>query len=360
MSKKTFRDIEKIIDSFSSSDKKLISRAKNYMSRVICVPSESIELDAFFDFYACGIPDISYPSPTYLGKKSLEVIEKLHSLMEKTSNGGVSMTEQDYNNADGVRRSDLWKIKKSPAHFKYAVENPSEPTSAMLFGTAVHMAVLEPERFKNEYVVAEFDARTKEGKTLKQKYMDEGKTLLTKEQGKQIEGMAEAINKNQYAKRLLNGIHETSHFWEDSETGEICKCRTDCETDIGDMHYIVDLKTCANADTEEFTRDAVNFGYFMQAAMYTEGVRCTTEKDSVFVFVAVEKEPPYAVNVLQCGPDEIRLGMNGDKRGKNPGYRQLLNLYHECKVKDEWPGYEGFDNHINEIALPKWLKDDDE
>ena len=360
MSKKKFRDIKEVIDTFSKSDKKLISRAMNYMSRMLCIPSTDIELDAFFDFYSDGIPNASYPFPSYLGKKSLEVIKKLHLQMEKINSGGVSMTEQEYNKAEGVRRSDLWRIRRSPAHFKYAVENPSEPTAAMLFGTAVHMAVLEPERFKKEYIVAEFDARTKEGKALKQQYLDEGKILLTREQGEQIDGIANAIQKNQYARRLLDGIHETSHFWEDPETEEICKCRTDCETDIGDTHYIVDLKTCVNAETEEFTRDAVKFGYFMQAAMYTEGVRCTTGKDSVFVFVAVEKEAPYAVNVLQCGEEEIRLGMNGDRRGKNPGYRQLLDLYHECKEKDEWPGYEGFDNHINEITLPRWLKDDDE
>ena len=269
------------------------------------------------------------------------------------------MTEKTYNARKGVRRSDLWKLSRSPKHFRYAQEHPVEQTAAMAFGSAVHEAVLTPRSFKKNYVVADFDARTKEGKALKQQYLDEGKILLTRDQGEQIEGIVKAINAHPYAKRLLTGKHETAHFWTDPETGEKCKCKTDCETDIGGVHYVVDLKTCGNADTDEFVRDAVKFGYFMQAAMYTQGVKCDKGVDSVFVFVAVEKDPPYAVNVLQCGEDDIRLGMNGDRYGKVMGYRQLMDLYHRCRTERKWPGYEGFDNKINVINLPKWLKDED-
>ncbi len=268
------------------------------------------------------------------------------------------MTEAYYNRRKGVRRSDLWRIKRSPAHFKYAVEHPVEQTPAMAFGSAVHMAVLEPKRFAKEYVVADFDARTKEGKALKQQYLDEGKILLTKEQGDQISAIVAAIKKHPYAKRLLQGKHEQAHFWTDPETGEKCKCKTDCETEINGIHYVVDLKTCASAEMDEFVRDAIKFGYFFQAAMYTDGIKCETGKDSTFVFVAVEKDPPHAVNVLVCNEDVICIGMNGDKNGKVPGYRSLIGLYHECRTKNQWPGYEGFDGSINNIDLPNWLKDE--
>lgn len=269
------------------------------------------------------------------------------------------MTEEYYNRRKGVRRSDLWKMKRSPAHFKYGVEHPVEQTPAMAFGSAVHMAVLEPKRFAKEYVVADFDARTKAGKELKQQYLEHGKTLLTVEQVEQINGIVDAIRKHPYAKRLLKGKHEQAHFWKDPETGEKCKCKTDCETEINGTYYVVDLKTCASADTDEFVRDAIKFGYFFQAAMYTDGIKCSTGKDATFVFVAVEKDPPYAVNVMMCGEDEIRLGMNGDKYGKIPGYRGLMELYHRCRTENKWPGYEGFDGNISEINLPKWLKDEE-
>ena len=268
------------------------------------------------------------------------------------------MTEETYNKRKGIRRSDLWKLNRSPAHFQYAKEHPVEQTAAMAFGSAVHEAVLTPRTFRKRYQMADFDARTKEGKAMKQAALDAGKILLTKDQWEQIQGIVSAIKAHPYAKRLLTGKHETAHFWKDPETGLKCKCKTDCETDVGGTHYVVDLKTCGSADTDEFVRDAVKFGYFMQAAMYTDGVKCCTGQDSVFVFVCVEKDPPYAVNVLQCGEDEIRLGMNGDKRGTVMGYRQLMELYNRCLTEKKWPGYEGFENKINQIQLPKWLKEE--
>lgn len=264
------------------------------------------------------------------------------------------MTEQEYNQAEGIRRSDLIRMGRSPAHAKYAMEHPSEPTPALIFGTAVHAFILDPVAFDNQFLVTDVDMRTKEGKALKAEAAEKGITLLNSETFGQIKAMAEAIKANPYASRLLTGDHETSHFWTDPETGEVCKCRTDCETDIGGTHYVVDLKTCGNASTEEFTRDAMKYGYFIQAAMYTEGVKAATGKDSVFVFVAVEKDPPYAVNVLQCSEDVIRIGMNGN--GKTMGYRALMDLYHKCRTEDRWPGYEGFENTIQAMDVPKWMK----
>ena len=34
------------------------------------------------------------------------------------------MNDLEYNSLPGIRRSDLWKMKQTPAHFKYAIENP--------------------------------------------------------------------------------------------------------------------------------------------------------------------------------------------------------------------------------------------
>lgn len=258
------------------------------------------------------------------------------------------MTEKDYNAAEGIRRSALWQLTKSPAHFRYYLENPPETTPAMTFGIAVHTAVLTPEALDKQFAVINLDMRTKEGKAAKQAALDEGKTILTGDQMEMLDGILRSLREHPMAKRLLDGPHETPYFWTDELTGETCKCRTDAETDVDGQHIVVDLKTCNDASTEAFMRDAIRLGYHVQAAMYAEGVRAVTGQDSVFVFVAVEKEPPYAVNILQCDGAFMLRGMDE--------YRYLLGLYHECKTKNNWPGYEGLGGNINTLELPAWLK----
>ena len=266
------------------------------------------------------------------------------------------LTEEMYNAKDGVRRSSLQKIARSPMHFRYEMENPSSQTQAMFFGTAAHTAVLLPQTYKEKYAVAKFDGRTKEGKAERQEALEKGITLLTDEQAKAIEGILNVINSNEMVKRLLDGPHEVSYFWTDDITGELCKCRTDCEVDLDGQHYIVDLKTCQDASTDAFQRDALKLGYFMQAAMYCAGVKAVTGVDSTFVFLCIEKDPPHAINIIPCGEKEIRLGEDGDaKGGKIKGYRELLGIYHKCRETGIWPGPMGFDNNMGEFNLPPWI-----
>ena len=53
----------------------------------------------------------------------------------------------------------------SPLHYKHAIAQPDEETDAMREGTALHMALLEPERFERDVVVMpEFNRRTTKGR----------------------------------------------------------------------------------------------------------------------------------------------------------------------------------------------------
>lgn len=261
------------------------------------------------------------------------------------------MTEREYNQAEGIRRSVLWEMRKSPAHLKYKLEHASEPTPALIIGQALHCKLLTPENFDNEFVILpNVDKRTKEGREVLERVLakGQGKTQITAKDMGTVIGMWESVMSNPTAVRLLDGMHETPYFWADDLTAELCKCRTDCETDIGEMHLIVDVKTCQDADDASFMRDALKYGYDVQAAMYRDGVKAVTNQDSLFVFIAVEKSAPYAVNILQM--DEGFMAYGQDR------YRELLGKYHECKKRDQWPGYTGFDGEIGEMTLPPWLK----
>ena len=236
---------------------------------------------------------------------------------------------EDYNNIPALRRSNLWLFKKSPAHYKYAVENPGEPTPALLFGTAAHMAILEPERFEQEYIVApKIDRRTKAGKEEWARLMDSGKSILSAEDAETIRAMKNAVMENELAASLIEGEHEVPVLWTDSVTGEVCKCKPDV---IG-KDLIVDYKTTNSCEDGHFERSARDYGYQLQAAMYREGLLQTRYKEYGFAFIAQEKKAPYAVRVYMCDPGWIDDGA--------VIYRELIDLYHECKVNNHWPSYE--------------------
>lgn len=235
-----------------------------------------------------------------------------------------------YNDIPGVRRSALWEIRKSPAHYQYAVTHMDEPTPALLFGIAAHKYILEPDTFWQEYALTpDVDRRTKAGKEEWNAYIAGlgDKTGLSYKDYITIEDMSNAIKANPTASELLQGKHEVPVTWTDPETGELCKCRLDCIHG----HTIVDYKTTTSCAGSDFERSCRMYGYKLQAAMYTEGMFQNSLEEYDFAFVAQEKKEPYAVRVYHCDPAWVQEGMEI--------YRELMAIYHDCRVNDFWPGY---------------------
>ena len=260
------------------------------------------------------------------------------------------MTEQEYRQHPAISRSELLKISESPEKFKYYREHPEEPTPALVFGQLFHAMALQPETVSEQFAVApNIDRRTKAGKEAFAEFeaRADGKTIVSVDMVEQATAMCEALNRNEFAKKLLKGEREKSFFWVDEMTGEECKCRTDVLTEVGENLIIVDLKSTDNAETEAFTKSAIRYGYDLQSAMYSEGVKVNTGRDPLFVFIAIEKKPPYAINILQSDKLLIRRGYDL--------FRELIGIYADCKKTDNWYGYLGKFNQINNLALPAYL-----
>lgn len=241
-------------------------------------------------------------------------------------------------------------------HWKYSVDNPDDSDNpALLFGRALHKLVLEPSDFNNEFIVfPKIDRRAKEGKEQYAKFLEEaeGKEVIDEKLMQTICDMRDSLYASPYVKKLINGEHEKSFFWVDDATGITCKCRPDSFGKIGDAHIIVDLKSCNDAETSAFMRDAQKFGYDIQAAHYCEGLKKIYGEDFQFVFIAVEKKPPFAFNILQA--DEYFLANGMEVR------KSLLETYKKCVELNEYPGYLGFKEDkifVNELSCPKWIRD---
>lgn len=260
------------------------------------------------------------------------------------------MTEKEYREHPAISRSELWTIRESPEKFKYYRDNPPKPNPALIFGQAFHKLALQPESFEDDFAVSpQLDRRTKEGKDAWAEFCEYsvGKTVISAEDYQKISEMCSSLYHTPFIKKLLSGEKEKAFFWTDDLTGEECKCRADCISSVGNVDIVSDLKSASKGDLEHFTRDAVNYGYDFQAGMYTEGVKKCTGKGYSFVFIVVEKDPPYAVNVLQA--DALFV-----KRGKDI-FRELIGIYHDCKTSGDWYGYLGKYNVINSLSLPAWL-----
>lgn len=248
-----------------------------------------------------------------------------------------SLTNKEYREAEGISRSDLFTIlNKTPLHYKYKTEHPTEPTNAMIFGSAAHKYILEKDDFFNEYAILPIvDRRTKEGKEIYNSFIteSEGKIVLNKEDFEKIVEMDKVIESNTDARAFLTGDCEKSFFWLDQVTGEICKIRPDCLTTVAGKKYIVDYKTTDSCADGHFESSCRKYGYQMQAGMYHEGMFEDTFDDYGFVFVAQEKSAPYAVRIYMCSEGFIDEGFTQ--------FREALGIYHDCKMTGNWYGYEG-------------------
>ena len=262
---------------------------------------------------------------------------------------GLVISNKEYRQMEGISSTELKKLMKSPAHYKHWKDNPQEDTPALLFGRAAHKYILETYDFYNEFAVApNCDRRTKEGKETWNKFVaeSEGKDVITQEQFEQIDEMRNVMLATPFVSKLINGEHEVSYFWNDEDTGLKCKVRPDSINH--NLKVVVDYKTCDNAETQRFMKQAIDLGYDLQASYYLDGVKANTEEDYIFVFIAQEKKPPYAVNILQA--DDIFI-----KSGREV-YKSMLQTYKECSESGVWYGYLGQENQINSLGVPKWIE----
>ena len=263
------------------------------------------------------------------------------------------MHQDTYSKAPGLRRSDLWTIHRSPAHFHEQMMHPKAQTPAMTFGIAVHKYILEPDTFFDEYAITpKVDRRTKAGKEAWQKFTEEceQKDLepLDETTFKQIQDMSEALFSNPLAAEILKGTHESEWYWTDDETGEELKAKCDNITVYNGQNYVVDYKTTDSCEDGCFERECKKYGYQFQTGFYLSGVEKNTKLPHGFIFLAQEKKPPYACRAYICSETFLENGKET--------FHHLLRIYHTCKVTNSWYGYEG--NTPN--PQPSLLMDDSE
>lgn len=268
------------------------------------------------------------------------------------------MSNEDYHAHPALGSSGLKLLAQSPAHYFAAYLDPNckarKETLAMKIGRAWHSAVYEPAEFDNRYVAMPdgIDRRTKEGKALWAEIVATGKTPLPSGDMDRILAMGRAANAHPAARVLFaqKAMYEASIFFIDPATGVLCKIRPDFMVPPCDLFpngLIVDGKSCEDASPEGFSRNAWNWEMHYQAALYSDGFQqhFKTRGRPEFLWLAQEKEPPYACAIYSATADIVNFG----RRKMRP----LIELYARCSASGIWPGYS---TAVTELALPAWAE----
>lgn len=135
------------------------------------------------------------------------------------------MTYQEHPGVNPSSLKVLWK--SSPMHYRYYLTHPRKETPDMLLGTAVHMAVLQPEAFARSYAAKPegHDGRTTAGKAWLAS-IPATTIILSYAEGEAVRGMAEAVRASEVARPYLGpGQIEEPIYWTDPDTGILCKGR---------------------------------------------------------------------------------------------------------------------------------------
>lgn len=273
-----------------------------------------------------------------------------------------NIPEEEYFGWDAINQSSLFKALTSMAHMKAALEETG--TKATKLGSALHAAVLEPDRFDEDYLetphpetwgpVAEEFAEYVQKKSDEGHGMDYclqnfkktkawkeaisefakkgvGKTILKEDEVQAVKAMKAALMDNPYMHPFLSSTtaqRELSGRWIDAKTGLACKARFDLVWERADQVIIVDLKTANDATYYGFRSAVYKRGYDFQKQFYIRGYKTITKTQKPVKMLAfvVQNVPPYIAVPYDITSDEPF------------DIDYLLSQYKTCKALDTWPG----------------------
>lgn len=272
------------------------------------------------------------------------------------------MPAEQYHAIEALSASGMRELSRSAWHFKN--RRQITPTKAMLSGTLVHCAQLEPEALAARYVVVPADAPRRPVKAQRMaknpspdsiaamNWWDNfaaqcgSRLIISAEDFELCRAQLAAIQAEPELRELFaSGYGETSVFWIDSRTGVYCKARPDWVSPVDARTVdIVDLKSTANESPNLFSRTVANMGYHRQQEHYIKGFeQATGKKVRRFIFAAVTGSQPCLAVPYEL--DDIAAKVGRDECA------ELAALYARCRESGHWPAYgEG----VQLIGLPQW------
>ena len=254
--------------------------------------------------------------------------------------------------------SSLSAFKKSPLDFLHYKFQQREATPAMAFGSMAHNFILQYETFFSNYYVidkdapkrptiAQYNAKKPSDDTLAAiEYWDDleqesfGQILITHNDLNELDKISNSLFKNAAAMHLIIKCKDFEKEYDFNHDNFLFKSFIDAE----DSNIRLDLKIVQSAEPKKFQRDAIAYGYHMQAAMYE---LAGGKRD--YYLIALDRNGGVSVNKLS---DELIA--HGMQQINN-----LLENFNRCILEDAWlQSYEFYSTRSDgayEFELPKYL-----
>lgn len=239
----------------------------------------------------------------------------------------VTEDNETYHSTEAWSKSRLWRYSTlTPYRAEFGKVTEKD---YYMFGSAGHIAVLEPEKLESSIFKATATRRgTNEWKANEEEA--NGRMLLKAEDYDLVMICRDVADAHPLVRQMREGqtIIETSCYSTDPETGAKIKCRPD--------HYSVkyqgmlDVKFLADISDDAWSRDIGAYGYNVQDAYYNHVWNLGSGYSSEFMaFACISKTEPPEIVVRELEAVDIEEGA--------ARYREALLIAEKCRKEQHWP-----------------------
>ncbi|MBE8596813.1 PD-(D/E)XK nuclease-like domain-containing protein [Xenorhabdus sp. BG5] len=258
------------------------------------------------------------------------------------------ISNEGYHKDEAIGSTSVKAISLSPANLYF---NPFKGNKSSHLGTAIHAALLEPDKFERDFILKP-DIKTRasaEYKALLQHA--EAEKILVNGEVETVTQMVKSARMNGDFMDYLNdrGHSEVSMFATCPETELNLKCRFDRLSESAP--YPLDIKSCRDATERKFSQQFGKLHYHVQAAFYLYVLKLVTGRElNQFCFFALQNNPPYSNCMYYIGEDSLELG-----------YKVMFESLYKLKacMEDESLRTEGIVLPSSEINVPAYLFDEE-
>lgn len=206
-------------------------------------------------------------------------------------------------------------------HLEPQAPSTESPSAPLRLGTLVHCLALTPHWFESEFIVADYERRSKPGKERYAELMATGLTPIKPDEFERAKAIVAALKAHPDARKLLRGGKKERVIIQPRPSGLLpLKARLDVHREA--QRLVVELKTIHSLHTLDMAID--RYRYLLSAAFYQQLVKALS-----VVFIFVQSSVPYEIIILELSRQQLKSGYEQ--------WQSALQQFDECWLNNHWP-----------------------